>query len=171
MSDFVKDRGWAKLKGDSDKVIAVENFVKSNFAYRVDAGADASDIEKILKNKIATMVGLMRLYTAIFNELQVNYQFVLTTDRDDLEIDKNFENWDNCQYAVFYFPSLKGYLVPSKPECRYPLIFPDWGGGNGLFCKSVSIGAMTSAIAEVKPIPLEDFKSSYNSLDINVKLN
>jgi len=169
IGDFVKDRGWARLSEDSAKVIAVENYIKNNFAYRVDI--DASDIEKILKNKIASMIGLMRMYSAIFNELHVNYQFVLTTDKDNLEIDKSFENWDNCQYALFYFPSLKGYLVPSKPECRYPLIYPDWGGGNALFCKNVSIGSMTSAIAEVKPIALEEFNRSYNNLDISIKLN
>ena len=171
IKDFVNGKDWSRLKEDSDKIMAVENFVKDNFAYREEAGENGDDLEKILKNKIASMIGLMRLYGAIFSDLQINYQFVLTTDRNNLQIDKNFENWNNCDYAVFYFPDLHGYLVPTKPGCRYPLIDPDWAGANGLFCKNVSIGGMNTAIAEVKPIQLEDFRKSYNNLDITLNLN
>ena len=171
LRDFVKQRNWAGLPNDSAKIEAVENFVKSNFAYREDAAEDASEIDKILRNRIANQVGIMRFYAAIFNELGVNYQFVLATDRAKLEIDRNFENWNNCDYAFFYFPGLNGYLLPTRNECRFPLILPDWAGGNGLFCKNISIGSMSSAIAEIKPIPFEDYSKSYSNLIIQVKFN
>ncbi|HVY73910.1 MAG TPA: DUF3857 domain-containing protein [Puia sp.] len=169
VSDLVRQKNWGTLKEDSEKIIAVETYVKSNFAYRDDA--DSRDLEKILKNKIADLVGLMRLYTAIFNELQVKYEFLFAADRTSWLIDRNFENWNNCDYPLFYFPASKGYLVPTKIDCRYPLIYPDWAGANGIFCKTVSIGSMTTAIADIRPIPLEDYSRTYNNLDIRVSLN
>ncbi len=172
VADLVRDNKWDKIGDEPGKIRAVENYIKKNIATRDDLGSDdAGNIEKILKNKISSTPGAMRLYGAIFQNLGVNYQFVLAGNRNNFILDKGFENWNNCDYPLFYFPAEDKYLAPTRADFRYPWILPSWGVGNALFCKGTSIGNFTTAIAEIKPIALEDYKESYNSLQSSLSLN
>src|SRR5450432_121143 len=170
--DFVDEMGWDKLQNETDKIIAVENYIKKNINSRDDLNTeDANNLDKIIKTKISSSESLTRLYSAIFKILTVNFQLVFTADRNDMLIDKNFENWNNCDYPLFYFPSEKKFITPTKVAYRYPLIKPDWGSCNGVFCKNISIGNLNTAIAEIKQIPLEDFIKSYQNVESSLKFN
>ncbi len=172
VSQLIADNHWDQLKTDSMKVVAVENYIKKNISYRKDLeGKDVDAIETILKTRVAEVMGLMRLYGSIYKTLDINYQFVLAGDRDDEELDKNLENWNNVSNQMFYFPGLHHFLVPTKIQFRYPWIFPSWGDANAVFCKNISIGTMSSAIAEIKYIPLEDYQASCTSLESNLSVN
>ncbi len=90
-ADLVSRNKWDKLEGDKEKITTVENYLKKNFATRDDIrDEDASDIEKIIKTRIASSVGILRLYSAIYEKLGVDYQFVLACDRREEVIDKSF---------------------------------------------------------------------------------
>ena len=172
VKNFVENNKWDKLATEGEKIIAVENYLKQNIATREDIfGDEAKNLEQIIKNKIASYFGIVRLYGAIYAQLGVDYQFVLTGNREDYAIDKNFENWNNSDNPVLYFPAQKKFLAPTKIELRYPFIFPHWGGTNGLFCKGTTIGSYTTAIAEIKPVALENYADSYSNIDAVVKLN
>lgn len=172
VTEMIKANGWTKLGEDELKIMAVENYVKKNFTFKQDyKSGEGNDIEQMIKTRIAGTKGISRLYGAIFRNLDVNFQFVLATDRNNYVIDKNFENWDNCDYPLLYFPKQNKYMAPTKPEYRYPLIFPSWGAANALFCKGISIGSHTTAIAEVRTIPLEDYQKSYNNVESNIELS
>ncbi len=172
VSQLISDNQWDQLTTDSMKVVAVENYIKKNISYRRDLeGKDVNAIETILKTRVADVIGLMRLYGSIYKTLEINYQFVLAGDRDEEELDRSFENWNNCANQMFYFPTLHHFLVPTKIQFRYPWIYPSWGDGNAVFCKNISIGSMNSAIAEIKYIPLEDYQASCNSLESKLSVN
>lgn len=169
---LIKQNSWDKLASDEEKVIAIENFLKKNFATRDDIESeDAFNIEFIIKNKLASHKGIMRLYGAIFQQLKISFQFVFVCDRDDCIIDKNFENWNNCESPIFYFPSLNKFIAPTRIEYRYPYIHPSWAAANGLYCKGTTIGNFTTAIAEVKMVPLEDFSKNFNNIESTIQLN
>ena len=166
------DNGWDKLTDETQEIVAVENYIKSHIAYNEDLKTeDGNKLDKVLHNKIGGAVGIVRLYAAIFQDLGVNYQFVLTGDRSKFIIDKAFENWDNCDDPIFYFPAEKKFLVPTRVDYRYPWIVPDRGEANGLFCKRTTLGSFTSAVAEVKPILLEDYAKSVNNVESNIVLS
>jgi hypothetical protein len=172
VTSLVTENGWDKVLNDSVKIISVENYIKNNITYRKDVDGELADnIEVILKTKLAQGPGLMRLYGAIFTVLNVDFQFLLAADKDDEIIDKTFENWDNCNYPMFYFPKQHAFIAPTKPAFRYPWIFPSWGGTNALYCKNITIGSMNSAIAEIKKVPLLDYTHTYNNLESKLKLN
>ena len=172
VGQLISDNQWDQMRTDSMKVIAVENYIKKNISYRKDVeGKDVNGIETILKTRVAEAMGLMRLYGCIYKILDINYQFVLAADRDEEEVDRNFENWNNCSNHMIYFPGLHHYIVPTKIQFRYPWIYPSWGDGNAVFCKNISIGTMNSAIAEIKYIPLEDYQSSCNNLESKLSIN
>ena len=105
VATIVSENQWDKLTGDSLKITAVENYIKKNISFRKDLdGDDMNTIDVVLKSKTASAIGLMRLYGALYQTLQLECQFVLAADRDEAIIDRNFENWDNCDYQLLYFP-------------------------------------------------------------------
>jgi len=168
---LVQQNGWDKLGNETAKITTVENYIKKTFSYDEQIKSeDGNTLGNILQNKNTGTVGIVRLYSAIFQNLGVSYQFVLTGDRSKFYIDKSFENWDNCDYPVLYFPAEGKFMAPTRPDYRYPWIMPLWGETNGLYCKSTSLGSLSTAIAEVKKIPLEDYTKSFEDIDSRLEL-
>ena len=172
VTEIAKNNGWDKIDGEVPKIIAVENYVKKTYSYNEEERDDnANKLESVLKNKIGGTVGIVRLYAAIYQYLGIKYQFVLTGNRSKYVIDRAFENWNNCDYPLFYFPAESKFIAPTRPDYRNPWVFPSWGDTNGLFCKSISVGSITTAIAEIKPIVLEDYNKSYDNIDSKIEMN
>lgn len=172
VAELVSNNGWDKLADEVSKIAAVENYVKKNFAYNEELNSDdGNKLETVLQNKIAGTIGTLRLYSLIFKDLNIKYQFVLTGNRNTYIIDKEFENWNNCENPLFYFPAENKFMAPTRPDYRYPWIFPAWGDTNGLFCKSTSLGSFSTAIAEIKEIPLEDYTKTFENVETKLELN
>ncbi|HVU56362.1 MAG TPA: DUF3857 domain-containing protein [Puia sp.] len=169
--DLVEANKWGKLGSIAEKIATVENFVKKQFATRKDIDAEnAGSLEWIIKNKLASPRGIVRLYGAIFNQLGIPYQIVMTCSREDARIDRSFENWNNASDPAIYFPDTKKFMAPSELYTRYPFIDPYWGGQEALFCRPVTIGTFTTAIAEIRQLPLEDFSESFNRIESSLHL-
>lgn len=172
VESFIKDNGWDKLTSTKEKIVTVENFIKKNFAAREDIDNEqANNLDAIIKNKVTSFDGIVRLYAAVFKSLGVDFQLVLTGDRSDFAIDKTFENWNNAENHLIYFPALKKFIAPTRLETRFPWIYYNWGGTNGLFCKGTTIGTFSTAIAEIKEVPLEDYKETVSNIEANVSIN
>jgi hypothetical protein len=170
--DLVTANGWDKLADETSKITAVENYVKKNFSYNEELNSEEGNkLEKVLQNKIGGAIGTMRLYGAIFQDIGVNYQFVLTGNRDKFFIDRQFEDWNNCETPVLYFPAESKFIAPTRPDYRYPWIVPSWGDTNGLFCKKMSLGSLSTALAEIKMIPLEDYAKSFENIEARLELS
>jgi hypothetical protein len=165
ITELIKANAWDGLADELKKIIAVESYIKKSYSYNEDLKSEeGNELEAILKNKVGGTEGMVRLYGAIFQGLGVKYQFVLTGDRSKFIIDKDFENWDNCDNPLFYFPAEGKFIAPTRPDYRYPFIMPLWGNTNGIFLKGTSIGNFTTAIAEIKNIELENYTGSYNNI-------
>jgi len=166
LSALVRKNGWDMLSDEPQKIMAVENYVKKNFSYNEEAnGESANQIENIIQNKSAGMVGILRFYSTIFQILDIHFQFVFTGDREKYMIDKDFENWNNCENPLFYFPAEKKYFAPTRIDLRYPWFSPLWGGMNALFCKHTSLGNFSTALAEIRAVDLEGYNESRNDIE------
>ena len=166
IGDVVAKNGWDKLADEEAKIVAVENYAKKNISYNQDINTeDGNTLAHVIKDKTAGTIGIMRFYSAIYQAIGVKYQFVLTGNRDKFFIDREFENWNNCDFPVFYYPAENKFMAPTRPDYRYPWIFPAWGETNGLYCKHTSLGNFSTAIAEVKNIPLEDYTKTYGNIE------
>ncbi len=172
VTDLVSANGWDKLPDETSKIIAVEKYVKGKFSYNEQLGSkDGNSLEGVLNTKVAGTIGTMRLYGAIFNNLGVVYQFVLAGNREKYLVDRSFENWNNCDYPILYFPAENKFLAPTRPDYRYPWIVATWGETNGVFCKHTSIGTLSTAIADVKNVTLEDYQKSFQNIEARLELN
>lgn len=171
-ANVVTENGWDKLGDEVSKITAVENYVKKKFSFNEELTSDdGNTLTNVIENKTAGTIGTLRLYSAIFQDLGVNFQFVLTGDRNKYVIDRAFENWNNCANPLFYFPAEGKFMAPTKSDYRYPWIFPSWGATNGLFCKRTVLGNFSTAIAEIKNIPLEDYTRSTDNIEAKLELN
>ncbi len=72
---------------------------------------------------------------------------------------------------LLYFPGTKKFLAPTLLQDRYPSINPYWGGADALFCKGTTIGSFSTAIAEIKNVPLEDYTQTYDNIESKARLN
>lgn len=170
--DLVDQMKVKNLPDETARIVAVENFIKKNFTSRDDIGGeDAANLEKIVKSKLASPMGIVRLYSAVFRQLNIPHEFVLTADRNKNSIDRNFENWNNTDNPVIYFPNTKKCLAPTLSEFRYPWIDPNWAGANAFFCKTTTIGTFTTAVGEVRFLPLEDYARTHINTEADIRLN
>lgn len=169
VADVIKKNNLAAPTDEVAKITAVENYIKKNYSYHEDArGENENRVETILRNKNAGMVGIVRLYSLFYQSLGVNYQFVLTAERSKYLIDKTFENWNNCDNPIFYFPAEGKFLAPTRADFRYPWIPSDWGATYGLYCKHTMLGNFSTAIADIKMVPLEDYTKSMQSMEATI---
>jgi hypothetical protein len=172
VGEFIGDKGWQKLPDDQQKIMAVENYVKRQFTTREDIdNQNADNIEWMIKNKLASHHGIIRLYAAIFQKLGVEQQIVLTCNRMERHIDKSFENWDDANQFLFFFPSTRKFLAPTLVYVRYPWIEPQWASTNAVFCQTTTIGNFTTAIAVIKLVPLEDISESISRDEATLRFN
>jgi hypothetical protein len=172
VAELVTANGWDKLGDEPAKIKAVENYVKKNISYNEELTSDeGNELGLVIVNKVAGTIGTLRLYGAIFQTMGINFQYVLTGDRDKFIIDRSFENWNNCENTLIYFPVEGKFIAPTRPDYRYPWIVPSWGNTNGLFCKSTTLGNFSTAIAEIKNIPLEDYTKTADNIDARLELN
>jgi len=172
VGNLVSEQGWQQLKGNDLAIVTtVEHYLKSNINISENDDASAENLEMVIKNKIASHRGICRLFGAIFKQLEVEHEFVLCGSRDKFQVDRTFENWNNCDNQVIYLSKLKKYISPTQMEMRYPLIDPQWVGAYGVFCKGTTIGNFTTAIAEIKKIKGEDHNWSGSNIEVKVKLD
>lgn len=167
IKDLKIDAGLSAAK----KIALVENYLKKNIMVQKELYTEAGQsVEQILKSKIAGTVGIMRVYGAILDKLDIPFQFVLSGDRNNYTLDKNFENWNIADNPLLYFPDTKKYLAPTRPDYRYPWIAPEWGNTMALHCKTTSLGNIKTAFADLRPVILEDFSTSSHNMESTVKI-
>ena len=172
VASIVKENGWDKLENETKKLIAVENYIKTKYAYEEDLDDEqSSSLPVVIKNKIAGQTGMMRLYSAIFQNLGIKYQYVLAGDRTSSVIDQKFENWNNCDYSLFFFASQNKYIAPTRLDYRFPWIPPTWGDTNGLFLRTTTLGTVTSALADVRNIELQHYGKSVHNIESTLQLS
>ena len=172
ITDIIAENGWDRLNTEVAKITAVETYIKNKFSYNENLNSDeGNSLSSVLQNKIGGTTGTVRLYHAIFEKLGINFQVVLTGDRDKWIIDRTFENWNNCDNPLFYFPAEGKFLAPTRPDYRYPWITPSWGGTNGIFCKRTTLGNFSTALAEIKNVALEDYAKTTDNIEARLELN
>ena len=183
ISQFISEILTGNEKNNVSKIRRIEYYIKNSIYLSQASSESLSNIQSVITNKIADEVGIMRLYNAIFKNLDIKHNIVITSDRQYLKFDPDFEA--NCFLTDFliYFPKSKLYLSPTVNESRLgfpPAYLTD---NYGLFIKEVTLGEFTSGVGKIKYIkPVKANKTvddtkvdvSFDKDDIsitNVKLN
>lgn len=153
------------------KVKKIENYVKSNIVIQDVYQDDYSSLDHIVKNKFANKNGITKLYTSLFTEAGINYQLVITSERNETRFDGAFESWRFLNNYLIYFPDLKSFISPEEPYLRYPLVPFNVTFTEGLFLKPVSVGELQTYVPVVKAIPALPYNLSAHITKAEVSFN
>ena len=126
-------------RDEEDKIRTVENFIQTQFVTVRNNPQVSSDLSEVISKKAGTEAGILKLYSQILNHLNIDYQLVLTSNRNDLKFDKDFEAFNFLGSYLIYFPSIDKYLCPSNNGSCLGFIPSEFTNNYGLFIKKLSL--------------------------------
>ncbi|MDQ3072673.1 MAG: DUF3857 domain-containing protein [Bacteroidota bacterium] len=150
-----------------EQVRTLENYFKSNINV-LDIWNLNEPFTAIMKEKYASELGVMRLYIACFEELGIDYELVVSSNRSERPFDQGFDTWGFLQEEFLYIPELKAYLVPDDNYVRFGPAPSAYIGGYALFISPETIGKITTAMPEVRLVDYPDASFSYDNMVANV---
>jgi hypothetical protein len=162
----------SSMDNEEKKIRKIESYMKTHFTVRKDAEGDRYErITGILQFKLASQLGIMRVYYALFEVAGIRQEIVMTSDRFNKQFDGDFDSWTYLQNFLLYFPDTKGFIAPTETFYRYGFAPPSWCAQDGLFIRAVSLGGEVSGVGTVKEIGTTDWQQSISGLYANISLN
>jgi hypothetical protein len=153
VNKYLTSLGVVTNGNEFENIKKIENGIKSNIVlYSYVNGKNADEIDSIIENKAATASGYIKLFSACFNQAGVKNELGITGNRSEHTLDAKFENWDNMENYVFYFPKSKKFLSPTSVLYRYPFVPDELLTTKGVFCAIPPNGITIAGLSEIKTI-------------------
>lgn len=166
-----KTIGTKSAVDTEDKILKIEDYVKTNFSYVKNGSSKLSDIEFILDNKVANESGMTRLLFNLFKLEGINKQIVLTSDRNSLRFHPTYESYVFLNDMMLYFPEIDKYLAPASALMRLGVVPSGNVNTYALFIKKVSAGDVVLGAGEVKYVDAPPAEHTKQMMDIDVSFN
>ena len=170
LNKFLKEAGIKPGSVTDEMLRTLELYIKTN-VYLGQGENVGSDLESVLDQKVANSKGIMKLFISLFKTLDIKHELILTSDRQDLKFDPEFEANTFLNEFLFYFPTTDKYMAPTEFDSRYgfpPAYLTDT---YGLHIKEVVLGDFKSATGKIEyihPVPAEETE---DNMIVDVKFN
>lgn len=151
-----------------EKIRSVENYIKNHISIQEGALSDLDDLTKVTTLNYTNTTGIVRLFAAVFKQLDIKDEIVLTNGRDETGFDPKFENWNNLADYLIYFPDYKTFLSPDKAEYRYGMVPYYLTDTQGLFISTFKLGDIETASGKIDYIPTLSADQDFDKMEINV---
>ncbi len=161
-------KSWDLPTKEEDKIRAIEDSVKANYPVSNARLEGMDDIATILERKQGNESGVSKLFIAIFNYLEIDFQIVMTSNRFKTKFDKDFASYIPIDEVVFYFPGIDKYMAPGAALSRLGIIPAQWTHNYGLFVSTVQISDYKAATGKVKFIPALGAQLTRDVMDIKM---
>ncbi len=163
----------AQINGSSEleKITALEQFIKTNIYVEDFNAPELSNLEFIYENKVTGNQGIVKLYANLLKRLGVKHNLVLTSERDKVKFDPDFQSWNYLDEYLIYFPNLNTYLDPKIHSYRIGTVNSQLTATDGLFVVPVQIGDFESAIGKIQYIEPTPDSLNYDNMVIDITLN
>ncbi len=172
VESLIKQLVIDKNASDANKILQIEDFLKKNInSDQKIVGEDVDNLEKVIKTKNTNRDGIVKLFTAVFEKFEINYQIVLPNNRGDIPLDEDIENWRSVEEILIYFPKTKKFICPYASDYRYPFVPPYVCGTTGLFLKTTTIGTLKTAIGSFADVEMEPFEQHAHNMEAVIKLD
>jgi len=153
------DEAGVKKGVETDEILrTLESNIKTN-VYLGQGGNAGSELESVLDQKVANSTGMVKLFISLFRTLDIKHELILTSDRQDLKFDPEFEANTFLNEFLFYFPKTDKYMAPTEFDSRYGFPTAFLTDTYGLHIKEVALGDFKSATGKIKyinPVPAEE---------------
>lgn len=166
---LIKDIGFEGIPLDDFK--KAEHFIKTNYFFEENSGATGEQIDQILKNKYATSRGFTRIYAAILNNLNIDHEIVLTSNRFEKVFDADFDSWNYLGEYIIYINETKQFLSPKNTNFRLGTIPFGYYGTDGLFVRMEPVQDFEYPVAYISYIPESPYQDNFDNMDIKVSFS
>jgi len=122
INDYLKFSKTKSRETNAEIINTICEYVTSTYNIVRTRNAELDDLKNIIRKKQATESGIMKVYSCLFNQENIDYEFVLTSDRFNHKFDSSFFSNSNLQVALFYFIEERKYIEPDNVNTR--LNFP-----------------------------------------------
>ncbi len=171
IEDFVAQNLKSENQNIEAKIRRLDNIIKGGFYLSNGEDENLKDLEEILSKKVANSNGMMKLYIALLNHLGIEHEIVITSNRETLKFDKEFEAHNFLNDYLIYFPKFETYLSATETNTRYGYP-PAWFTDNyGLFVKEVNIGNFKSGVGKIKYIEPLNADKTIDEMVLNVQFD
>jgi hypothetical protein len=153
------------------KIKAIDNYLKSYIRKENVANPNFENIQSIITNQYANELGIIKLYTQLFELLNIDHQLVLTSNKQVHTFDSDFAAWEYLHTYLFYFSKQKTFLAPLDYRYPYNVIPFEYADQEGLFIKKLKLGNKISALAHTQYIPALGVATNYTKTQYKVVLN
>ena len=168
LSKFVKSLNDNSADELEKRIKNVEQAIKASIQVSEGREESLAEISSILKVKLASHQGMTRLFLAVFNQLDIQCNPVLTCSRESIRFDGEFDTWAFLDDYVLHFPDTKKFLSPYVFECRYPFVQPEFTAQKGLFMQPYTSGNIKSAFSVIGEIPAIDYSYNIDNLNLDI---
>ena len=146
------------------KIKAIEDYIKNNIRIDENISHDSYSLLTSLETGMSDNYGVLRLFGAFFQNAEIDHRLVGTSDKKYFSFDENFPSWDFIHSYLFYFPSLKSYLIPTEISYRYGYIPYSFINNKGIFIKPpVVLGEDLIAYSDIRTINFVPSQSHTNT--------
>jgi hypothetical protein len=153
------------------KIGAVENYIKTNFYFDENASGQASDISFILENRIGSKMGMTKLLLNAIKLLGVKTEVVLTSGRNEIAFDADFETYNYLEDYLIFLPENDAFIAPYHAEFRYGMVPSDLTAIDGLFISETIVDKLPIPIHYIEHIPALPAKDNLDKMDVFVSFN
>lgn len=162
--------GLAKITGTTtrQKVLQVEEFIKNNIYVEKFNAPTFTDLKFVFENKVTGPRGVVKVYSNMLKQLDINHQLVLTTQRDNVKFDPDFQCWNYLDNYLIYFPELDTYIDPRNVAYRLGVYNGLQTANYAMFIEPVKIGEFESAIAKIKYLEPTVYNQNYDNMIIDI---
>lgn len=133
-----------------EKIVLVENFIKTNFTVVKNNNEELSDINYILTNRSASDFGILKVYAQYFKGMGIRCELVITANRFVYKFDPDFFIPNMLQDFLIYLPDEDKYVAPDRIEYRVGEAPFNILGNYGLFIDD-DLGYYFSKIVQSDP--------------------
>ncbi len=146
------------------KIKAIEDYIKNHIRIDENIAHDSYSLLASLETGMSDSYGVLRLFGAFFQNADIDHRLVGTSDKKYFAFDESFPSWDFIHSYLFYFPSLKSYLMPTEISYRYGYIPYSLINNKGIFIKPpIIIGEDIIAYSDIRTINFVPSQSHTNT--------
>ena len=153
------------------KIRAVEDYIKNNFYLNENASYEASNISFMMKNRIGSKLGLTKLMINALKEIGAQPQLVLTSERNEVPFDGDFESYNYLQEYLVYIPADDAFIAPYSREFRYGMVPSTLTATTGLFIEEITEDELNFPQYKIKSIPALSAGENLDKMEVGVTFN
>lgn len=168
VNNLIKEMKLQKSENTIGQLAFAEHYIKTNFYIDNQAGGNSEDLSQAIKNRFTTERGYVRLFLALLEAMEIDFQLVMTSSRKSIPFDGSFESWNYLADYLIYITQPDQFLAPYDFEVRLGSIPSEYSPGEGLFMKSINFEGVSSVVTQVKKIPEISYKENFDNLQIKV---